>query len=275
MPTIITLECRQLIVVGLDSATATGGVAIVRGRELLGAEILHAEESHSENILPAVNNLMEKLRLKPEHIDGIAVAIGPGSFTGLRIGLAVAKGLSYSWNIPITGVSTLLAASWAYRGLPVSIVSSIDARRDHFFCAFYDPSRWTDESPAIPGDEVSTENVNHGEGMGEERLSAEDIAGRARNLIKNGRDLLLVGEGASRLFNRLFEIDPELGTGTGDDRSEGRVMLMPFGGAFGASHVGLIGRMYIEAGITDDPFYIAPNYLRRSEAERRCKPSRS
>src|SRR5690606_18312506 len=127
----------KMAVIGIDTAGRLGGVGVVSAGRLLGATVLGVEEGHSQNLLPALESLMERLDLTPAAVDGIAVAIGPGSFTGLRIGVAVAKALGYAWGVPVKGVSTLLATAWPLAGVPGVICASLDARKEHVFSATY------------------------------------------------------------------------------------------------------------------------------------------
>lgn len=268
-----------MIVIGLDTSTATGGVSIVKGERLLGLHVLGVEEGHSVNLLPSVQGLMETLSIEPREVAGIAVTIGPGSFTGLRIGLAAAKGLAYAWGVRLRAVNTLLASAWSLRGTRLSVCAAIDARRDHFFCNFYDG-----EALARPDAAV--------EATAGERLSLDEIATRVRHLVEQGRDVCFVGEGAHTLFHRIYGRGERFGSSgspndihghnspADDETSDGverrgQAVLMPLGGGAVAAHVAHIGALEFARGRDDDLFDVVPNYLRRSEAERRCRPSKS
>ncbi|MFN3476310.1 MAG: tRNA (adenosine(37)-N6)-threonylcarbamoyltransferase complex dimerization subunit type 1 TsaB, partial [Candidatus Methylomirabilales bacterium] len=83
-----------MIVLGIETSTMQGGVALLEEEGLIAETFLSVAATHSERLLPAIDRLFHDARLSLEEIDGIACAIGPGSFTGLRIGLSTAKGLA-------------------------------------------------------------------------------------------------------------------------------------------------------------------------------------
>ncbi len=132
----------------LDTATLVASVAVVdRGppaRALAAAD--SAVDTHSDNLLPLVDQVLTSAGCTIAEIDAIAVGAGPGSFTGLRIGMASAKGLAFAADKPLYAVSSLaaLAAEFARaadpeRGAPISalLVPVLDARRDEVFAGFY------------------------------------------------------------------------------------------------------------------------------------------
>jgi len=126
------------LVLGIETATVMGGVALVSGGgELLGEITLRNHESHSERILPAAEWLLKALGFLPRELAAIAVSQGPGSFTGLRAGIAAAKGLAFSLAVPLFGIPTLeaLAANAPPGAGPVCAV--LDARRGEVFRALF------------------------------------------------------------------------------------------------------------------------------------------
>jgi tRNA threonylcarbamoyladenosine biosynthesis protein TsaB len=126
------------LVLGIETATALGGVAVVSGDgSLLGEITLLGRESHSERIIPALEDLLASLGAGRADLAAIAVSRGPGSFTGLRTGLAAAKGLAFSCGIPLFGVPTLevLAANAPARSGDVCAI--LNARRGEFFRALF------------------------------------------------------------------------------------------------------------------------------------------
>ncbi|NOQ21131.1 MAG: tRNA (adenosine(37)-N6)-threonylcarbamoyltransferase complex dimerization subunit type 1 TsaB [Candidatus Aegiribacteria sp.] len=124
---------------GIESTTATGGVAVMKNGVLLAEECFPVRATHSEKILPGIARLLKQAEVTPEEITGIAVSSGPGSYTGLRIGIATAQGLSAGWGIGAVGVETLrvLAAS-VTANCPV--LSCIIARSEEVYAAVYENS---------------------------------------------------------------------------------------------------------------------------------------
>ena len=126
------------LVLGIETATVMGGVALVSGGgELLGEITLRNHESHSERMLPALAWLLATLGLSLHDCAAVAVSQGPGSFTGLRAGIATAKGLAFSLGVPLFGISTLeaLAANAPPAAGPVCAV--LNARRGEVFRALF------------------------------------------------------------------------------------------------------------------------------------------
>jgi tRNA threonylcarbamoyladenosine biosynthesis protein TsaB len=126
-------------VLALETSTLAGGVALVDGEATVGEYTLNVRLTHSERLLSAVDRLLVDAGWGPADLDGIAVAVGPGSFTGLRIGLSTAKGLAFASSLRVAQVPTLdaMAATLPFAALPVCPV--LDARRDEVYASRY---RW-------------------------------------------------------------------------------------------------------------------------------------
>lgn len=98
---------------GIESSARQGGVALVRGSVVLAELLVPVTADYSEKVLPAVEELLARTGVSPEDIGGIGVSVGPGSYTGLRIGSATAMGIARGWNRPAKGVPTLRALALA------------------------------------------------------------------------------------------------------------------------------------------------------------------
>jgi tRNA threonylcarbamoyl adenosine modification protein YeaZ len=96
---------------GIDTTSNPGGVALVSSSKLLAETVLPVTAQHSETILPAVGSVLGSSGVKGEELAGIGVSLGPGSYTGIRIGIATAIGLSAGWKVPLKGVSALRVAA--------------------------------------------------------------------------------------------------------------------------------------------------------------------
>lgn len=123
---------------GIETATALCGVALTRDDELIASYQLIRGFSHAEKLPGAIEKVLEDAGLTPDGIDAIAVSIGPGSFTGLRIGLGVAKGMSLALSKPVVAVPTL---DVLVEGLPVELKKAgacLYARKGEVFLAFYE-----------------------------------------------------------------------------------------------------------------------------------------
>lgn len=130
-----------MLILAIDTSTKVGAVAIYSEEKGVIAEIiLNCGNNHSENIMNAVDALFKMSKSSIKDIDKIAVSIGPGSFTGIRIGVGIAKGLAYSLNKPIVGVNTLdiIANLAGFIDTDMKVISMIDARKERVYCGIYD-----------------------------------------------------------------------------------------------------------------------------------------
>ena len=126
-----------MFILVLDTATNSGGAAVGRNSELIGQVMLKTPLRYSEEIISCVDFLLKTLELNKTQLDSVAVATGPGSFTGLRIGIATAKAFSKALIQPSIGLSPLEALAFRFRWTRSSIVPMIDARRQQIYAAVY------------------------------------------------------------------------------------------------------------------------------------------
>lgn len=124
-------------ILAIETSTKYGGVALLESEELVSELILNSKLSHSERISKSINDILIYSKLSPKEIDYIAVSIGPGSFTGLRIGLACAKGLAFSLKKPIISVPSLKALALNISHTDYSICPLIDAKKNDVFSASF------------------------------------------------------------------------------------------------------------------------------------------
>ena len=122
-------------ILALESSAVAASAALCEDEMLLGQTYLHTGLTHSQTLLPMAASLLEQCGLKPQDLDLIAVAAGPGSFTGLRIGVAAAKGLAWAAELPCAGCSTLEAMAWSLAGFQGEVCAAMDARRHQVYNA--------------------------------------------------------------------------------------------------------------------------------------------
>ena len=125
-----------MIVVGIDTSTPQTSIAIGGDGGVLARASI-AGRARQESVTPALEQLLAWADLDIDRIGGIAVGIGPGLFTGLRVGVETAKTLAQVLGVPIVGISSLDALAYAVRYTPRRIVAAIDARRGEVFAAAY------------------------------------------------------------------------------------------------------------------------------------------
>lgn len=125
-------------ILAIETATSRAGIALAKGDKILVKQFDGAKE-HAERILPAIDELCEKLELSLDRLDAIAYGKGPGSFTGLRVGLSIAKGIAFAQDLPLYPVISLFnIASQVFRQDGVdSVLSVVDARMQQLYWALY------------------------------------------------------------------------------------------------------------------------------------------
>lgn len=124
-------------ILGIDTSTQVASVAVLDDNIVIGEFTINTKKTHSQKIMPMIENLLFDLEMEISDIDRIAVANGPGSFTGVRIGVTVAKGLAHANNIEIITLSTLATMAFNYMDSDYIVCPLIDARRDQVYSAIY------------------------------------------------------------------------------------------------------------------------------------------
>lgn len=234
-------------VIGIDTSTSAGGVALSEGGVVIADYTLQLTATHSERLMPALQRVMADAGWSRACVDAIAVATGPGSFTGLRIGVATAKALAYSWQIPVVGVTTLEALAWQVSWAGPVIVPMVDARRRTVYAQVFERSTDSDADGDAAGLHAVTEP---------EQLPLDQLLMRLEKMYQD-ISVVVVGDGAVR--NRQA-LEPALRAGK---------LLLPvgFGAVLHAAAVAELGAVHLQSGHRDDPMQLVPLYLRKSEAE--------
>ena len=185
-----------MLILGIDTATDQVSVAIGGFEGVLGSVSVCRGRRHAETLAPAIDFLHRQTDIAPTDIGAVAVDVGPGLFTGLRVGVATAKAVAYALRVPMVGVVSLDLVAFPMRTTPRLIVAAIDARRGELFHAFYRP---------VPGG-VQRE--------GDHRVGspAEVVA----EIVATGEECLVVGDGGLRYaaefegLSRVLLADPEV-----------------------------------------------------------------
>jgi tRNA threonylcarbamoyladenosine biosynthesis protein TsaB len=127
-----------VLILGIDTSTLQAALALVEGDRLLAESRLPVRRGESERLLPAIDRLLDDSRVALADLGLVGVAIGPGSFTGLRIGLATAKGLALGTGLPVVGVPSLDALAWQVPWAATPVVPLLDARRGEVYAARFE-----------------------------------------------------------------------------------------------------------------------------------------
>ena len=223
-------------VLALETATIAGSVAIVDdSKGMIGEVRVDVKVAHAERLMPSVKWLLEASGLSIDDIDAFAVSIGPGSFTGLRIGLSTAKGLAFSTGKPLVPVKTLDAFA---RTLPYSaytVCPMLDARKNEVYAGLY---RWEDSL---------CKKI-----MEETAIAPEEFL----NKIKGNGRILFTGDGTTKYRELVDKI-----------LAKDAVFAPSYRMTPAASSVAEIALETLKQGDLPDPVSILPYYIRRSEAE--------
>lgn len=218
-------------VLAIDTSTMMSSISILDDDKILADSSINQKETHSEMLIPLVKRMLNDLKIDLKEIDLFAIAKGPGSFTGLRIGMTSLKAMAQALDKPIIGVSTL--EGMAYSILNDSyVLAIIDARGKRYFAGLY---KW---------------NLKKLEMVFEEIIEEDELLKRIEDLPK----VTIVGEAIEKLPKELKEKEnvrlahPGLNNGI-------------------AKNICVLAKKRFEEGYVDDTFDITPNYLRKSQAE--------
>ena len=225
-----------MLLLAFETSAKAASVALFDGETLLGEQYQNTGLTHSQTLLVMAENLLSQCDKKPSQVEAVAVANGPGSFTGVRIGVAAAKGFAWGGDLPIYGVSTLEAMALGLGAWEGVVCPVMDARRSQVYNALF--------------------YVNQGamQRQTEDRaISLEDLEKALKIFSK---PVFLVGDGSNLCYNTLIESIPNLVM-----PPENRLHQRAVG-------VGLAALKRIQAGDPGDGGSLTPNYLRLSQAER-------
>lgn len=225
-----------MIILGIDSSAVAVSAAITRDGKLLCEHYCNNGLTHSVTLLPSIASALAECSLTPEDLDLLALAAGPGSFTGLRIGAATVKGLS-AGKTPCLGVSTLEAMAWDHPDFDGTICACMDARCNQVYRAFFKDGVRLREDQAVLLPELCRE--------------ISEIPGR----------MLLVGDGAALCLKTIEKTAPAL---------LGRVLAAPenrrFQHAYGVCAAAEAALKAGQTPVSADRLFL--HYLRLPQAER-------
>lgn len=233
-------------ILGLDSSGLVAGVALVEDGRLVAEYTTNYKKTHSQTLLPMLDELRRMVELDMNSIDAIATSSGPGSFTGLRIGAATAKGLGLALKKPLVEVPTLEGLAYNLCGTDRLVCPLMDARRNQVYTGVY---------------EFAAEEQNFALRRVIEQCAADinDILDRINAL---GREVIFLGDGAPVYREVILQ------------RTK-----VPFGFAPAnnncqrAASVAALGAVYFAQGRIIDAAQHQPEYLRKSQAEREREES--
>jgi tRNA threonylcarbamoyladenosine biosynthesis protein TsaB len=168
------------VLLTIDTSTRAGSVAVSRGAALLGEILVEAESTHSDRLLVSVEQLLGDLALSLADCDAFAVVHGPGSFTGLRVGIATAKGLALGTGKPLLGVSSLATLAMAAPHSRYPVCALLDARKQEVYAGLFS---WGGGLPQLLGAEAALSPERLLDGLHDETLFVGSGAVCYRTLI--------------------------------------------------------------------------------------------
>jgi tRNA threonylcarbamoyladenosine biosynthesis protein TsaB len=229
-----------LIVLGIDTTTEVLNLAITKNGVISFDFMMKREGmTHSANLIPTLQNMLKLTEVKLNELEGIAVSIGPGSFTGLRIGLATAKGLAFSLSIPIAGVNALQSYAQRWKELPGILCPLIRARKEEYYFAFYKKSKNNDDLIRI------------------EDYQCMDWFAIKKKLFKFDKPVFIFGYGLTEIIE-----NNETNKYPNNINFIIRKQEPP-----GAINIALIGEKKILKKENDNIYDLSPFYIRKSGAE--------
>lgn len=245
-------------ILGIDTATSIASVALVedghsiaeelhdRRRATIEATTVQLGANHTEFILPSIRALLDRTHTILSSLSGIAVTVGPGSFTGLRIGLATVKGLAYECGTPVVGVSTLRSHAARVKNFSGLIGSLLDARKSEVYVAFF--RRDGEDLRRMTGDAVTSVK------------SVIDLLQKYG--VGRSESVLLIGDGA--IAHKAGFVD-----------AFGASVAISDGTEYGAvaAQVARLAERRFRCRSVDDIGALEPVYLRLPEAESRLRLS--
>lgn len=224
-------------ILALDSSGLVASVAIVEEEQTVAEYTVNYKKTHSQTLLPMLDEIVKMTDMDLQSIDAIAVAGGPGSFTGLRIGSATAKGLGLALNKPLIHIPTLEGMAYNLYGSSAVICPIMDARRKQVYTGIY---RFEEGKLKVLEDQIA--------------IAVEELI---QKLNEMGEEVVFLGDGVPVYADCLRE-----------------GLSIPFTFAPAnmnrqrASSVGLLGIEYFKQGKTETAREHQPDYLRVSQAER-------
>lgn len=228
-------------IIAIDSSGMTASVAILDEEITIAEYTVNHKKTHSQTLLPMLQEICRMTEQELSKFDGIAISKGPGSFTGLRIGSATAKGLGFALNLPVMEVMTTDALAYNMYGTDRIICPLMDARREQVYTGLY---KFTKEDTDYRMETLLEASA----------LPVEDIIGKINNL---GTKVVFLGDGVPVYIDKIKELTAVdyIFAGPGKNRQS-------------ASSVGALGLKLLKEGKTVTAAEHVPEYLRLSQAER-------
>ncbi|MDI6745331.1 MAG: tRNA (adenosine(37)-N6)-threonylcarbamoyltransferase complex dimerization subunit type 1 TsaB [Thermodesulfovibrionales bacterium] len=248
-------------ILAIDTSTMLGGIAIMDESLLIAESRLNVKSTHSERLMTEIEHCLKQSGIKISDIDVFAVATGPGSFTGLRIGLITVKGFSYATGQQIVSVPTLEALVWNFPYSKYPVCTMLDARKKEVYTALF---KWEEEGnpPSPPPSKGGMGGFSGGtfiKLISEASVSPEEFM-RSSLLVTDYDKFIFAGEGSGLYRDKISAV-----------MGEKAVFASPEKTVPSPANVAVLGLKKAKAGEFSEPINLAPMYIRKSEAEVKWK----
>ena len=228
--------------IAIEGSGMTASVALIDEDKLICEYTADYKKTHSETLMPMFDTLVKTVDLDLSEVDAVAISSGPGSFTGLRIGSATAKGLAEALDKPVVEVPTLAAMAYGIYGSSDLIVPIMDARRMQVYTGGYEFTR-------TGSGEIEFKNV-----IEDKAVAIEDLVNELNEL---GRDVIFLGDGVPVMKDKIEEL------------ADFKRAYAPAGfNRQKAGNVASLGMKLFKEGKSVPASEHKPEYLRKSQAER-------
>ncbi|ADL13580.1 tRNA (adenosine(37)-N6)-threonylcarbamoyltransferase complex dimerization subunit type 1 TsaB [Acetohalobium arabaticum] len=227
-----------MLILAVDSSTSVGAVCLYK-EEVIAEYNLNLDKTHSQRLMDQIVGIIDDAYLECSALEAIAVGVGPGSFTGIRIGLATAKSLAHALDIPVVGISTLEALANNLLHITEPICPMLDARRQRVYTAVYQEKDGLGLKEPVVAEDIK-----------EVDSFLEELSKRFKQKI------FFIGPGAEE-YRELIE--DRLGTQAEFSLENNLVQ---------GKSLAQIGSIKLKTGGGDKLMDLKPNYLKRSQAER-------
>lgn len=244
-------------ILALDSSGLVASVAVVCDEQMLGEYTINYKKTHSQTLLPMLQQVADMIELDLHTLDAIAVAAGPGSFTGLRIGSATAKGLGLALDKPIVPVPTVDALAYNLWGCQSQICPLMDARRQQVYTGLY---RFSSDMNCDCVEEDGANALSCGNGMRFQTMLPQCAIGIEEIVSKindSGQVTVFLGDGAP-VFREYVEKNIKVPFS----------FAPPMNNMQRAASVASLGILRYKLGLLESAADHKPDYLRPSQAER-------
>ncbi len=228
-----------MLTIGIDTSTEIGAIGLIDGDELLAEINISLYRRHSERLLPNIEYLFKETERDVRDLEGLAVTVGPGSFTGLRIGLSTIKTFAQCLNIPLIGLSTLDVLAFNAYFLDSWLIPVLDARRNRVYTSLY---------------KGGDRDIKRAKQWEDQALTVNELFAELKKISPDGH-FYIFGNGVSSYKKQFTATELNISFLTAGFNK-------PRGGI-----VASLGQYYLQKGETDELNKILPNYLKKPQVK--------